>query len=112
MEGALDWALSQQGLPGGPQVSSVTWRKAAFHHAPSIHTYALLGCVCECVCVCLGSLPAPEGGISWGWQILCRGQTEELQLGEAASDSRRANRHLEWRMFASECSFPCSPKCP
>lgn len=27
----------------------------------------------------LGSLPGPEGGISWGWLILCPSQTQELQ---------------------------------
>lgn len=45
----------------------------------------------------LGSLPGPEGGISWGWLILCPSQTKELQQGAAARGSRRAGRHLEWR---------------
>lgn len=47
----------------------------------------------------LGSLPEPEGGISWGWLILCPCQTKELQQGATARGSRRANRHLEWRAY-------------
>lgn len=39
MEGALDWALPQRGggrmrAPGGPQISSVTWREEAFYQPP------------------------------------------------------------------------------
>lgn len=43
------------------------------------------------VCV-LGSLPGPEGGISWGWLILCPSQTKELHKGATAKVSRRAGR--------------------
>lgn len=53
------------------------------------------------VCV-LGSLPGPEGGISWGWLILCPSQTKELHKGATAKVSRRAGRHLEWRALPSD----------
>lgn len=68
--------------PGGPQIS-LTCREEAFHQ-PSFHQ--------QQACV-LGSLPEPEGGISWGWRILCPSQTKELQKGATASlqESRQAS---------------------
>lgn len=43
---------------------------------PLHHTYTHTHTPGVCT---LGSLPGPEGGISWGWLILCPSQTEEMQ---------------------------------
>lgn len=81
MEGALDWALPQQGggRGEGPQVVPRSLlqpgEKEAFHHLPPHPTIPHI--LSPGVDV-LGSLPGPEGGISWGWLILCPSQTEEL----------------------------------
>lgn len=78
MEGALDWALPQQGggRGEGPQVvpRSLTRREGSIPPSPTpphntTHTPGV---------DVLGSLPGPEGGISWGWLILCPSQTQEL----------------------------------
>lgn len=76
--------------PGGLQIS-LNWREETFHLPPPYPPLPPPG-----VCV-LGSLPEPEGGISWGWLILCPRQTKELQQGATARGSRRVNKHLEWR---------------
>lgn len=109
MEGAPDRALPQQGgrKSEGPQVvpRSVPDLERRKHStgptSPSCPTSTTRVCV-------LGSLPGPEGGISWGWLILYPSQTEALQQGATARGSRRASRHLEWRMFPAEprAGFP------
>lgn len=83
---------------------SLTWREGSIPLAPLPPAAPLAP---PGVCV-LGSLPGPEGGISWGWLILYPSQTEALQRGAAARGSRRASRHLEWRMFPAEprAGFP------
>lgn len=84
MEGALDWALPQQGGGGseGPQVVPRSLPDLESippcpptsppHNTTHTHTHSPGVAM-------LGSLPGPEGGISWGWLILCPSQTEELQ---------------------------------
>lgn len=87
MEGALDWALPQQGggRGEGPQVvpRSLPDLERRKHSTisphlptPQHHTYTHTHSPGVDM---LGSLPGPEGGISWGWLILCPSQTEELQ---------------------------------
>lgn len=93
MEGALDWHFHNQegGRGEGPRWSPdlLDLQRGSI---PSTLPPPPAG-----VCV-LGSLPGPEGGISWGWLILCPSQTEELHKGATARVSGRAGRHLEWRV--------------
>lgn len=85
MQGALDWALIQ---PGG---EGPRWSPDLLDlQRGSIPSTLLPPATGVCV---LGSLPEPEGGISWGWRILCPSQTKELQKGATASlqESRQAS---------------------
>lgn len=63
--------------PRWSQISSLTWREGSIPLSllPPTHIHTPGVCV-------LGSLPGPEGGISWGWLILCPCQTKELQEGD------------------------------
>lgn len=77
MEGALTGHFPSKEVGG---VRAPRWSPHLFpdlerrKHSPPppTHTYTPGVCV-------LGSLPGPEGGISWGWLILRSSQTQELQ---------------------------------
>ena len=80
----LGTSPARRGWGEGPQVVPRTLpglerrKHSTISPRPVIHTHTHTHTHSPGVCT-LGSLPGPEGGISWGWLILCPSQTKEMQ---------------------------------